>query len=52
MVNRTETDRLKSKPVSFNLRPLLWVLAQDEAVNLFEDFETMGKTDHDQHQIA
>ena len=48
-VNRTETNRLKSKPV-FNLKPFLGFSSRWSR-NIVEDFKNMGKTDHDQHQI-
>ena len=48
-VNRTETDRLKSKPV-FNLKPFLGFSSRWSR-NIVEDFKNMGKTDHDQHEI-
>ena len=48
-VNRTETDRLKSKPV-FNLKPFSGFSSRWSR-NIVEDFKSMGKTDHDHHQI-
>ena len=50
--NRTETDRLKSKPV-FNLKPVLGFSSRwsRNIVEDSEDFQNMGKTDHNQHQI-
>ena len=47
--NRTENDRLKSKPV-FNLKLFLGFSSRWNR-NIVEDFKNMGKTDHDQHQI-